>query len=276
MPDINIVIVNWKMKEDILRCLASLFADIADENIKVIVQVVDNSGNADGIKEALENNYPQVVYINPGGNLGFGKALNLGFKRAAAKFYLPLNPDIEFLAGGRAIKKLLEFMASHPAVGIAAPKLLNLDGTIQESCYRYPRFLDQFARRLGFEVKFKFFKNKVGRYLMRDFGHDRTVPVDWLMGSFMLVRKELTDKIGFFDDRYFMYFEDCDWCRRAWRSGWQVYYIHNIVVKHKHRRESSEQSPILAILKSRVARVHLKSWFKYFLKWGIKNDKFGI
>ena len=90
MRDINIVIVNWKMKNDIDRCLGSLFADAKDGGLDIIVHIIDNSRNADGVKELLEK-YVGVKYIDPGGNIGFGKAQNLGFKSAEAKFYLALN-----------------------------------------------------------------------------------------------------------------------------------------------------------------------------------------
>lgn len=276
MHDINIVIVNWKMKDDIDRCLDSLFADAKNSGLDIAAHVIDNSRNADGIKKILEEKYAGVKYIDPGGNIGFGKAQNLGFKSAEAKFYLALNPDIEFPAGGGALKRMAEFMDKSPRVGIAGPKLLNMDGSIQESCCRFPRFFDQIARRAGLDKKFLFFKNKVGYYLMRDFDRDKTTAVDWLTGAFMFVRREMAGKIGFFDERFFMYFEDCDWCRRAWRAGWQVFYVHDIILKHGHRRESAGKSIWASIFKNPVSRIHIKSWLKYFMKWGLKNEHFGI
>jgi hypothetical protein len=273
--DINITIVNWKMKDDIDRCLASLYADTKDSGLNVVVHVVDNSENVDGVKELLEEKYPEVNYINPGKNLGFGKAQNLGFSKVRARFYLALNPDTEFIDGSNTLRRMTEFMDKNIEVGIAGPKLLNPDGTVQYSCCRFPAFFDQIARRLKLDKKFPYFKKRVDYYLMRDFNHNKTVPVDWVIGSFIFARAELVEKTGFFDERYFMYFEDCDWCRKAWRAGFKVFYLHDIILKHGHRRKSADVSAWLAIFKNPIARTHIKSWLKYFMKWGLKNEHYG-
>lgn len=276
MIDLNIVIVNWKMKNDIERCLKSLFADTKDFEGEVLVNVIDNSDNSDGIKEFLADRYPTVRYHNPGKNLGFGKAQNLGFSAAPAKFYLALNPDIEFLPGSRAIKKMIDFFKANPAVGILGPKLLNLDGSVQSSCCRFPSASSQLARRLNLDKKIKFFKKSIDAYLMSDFDHNRVAPVDWLIGACFMARGEMAERISFFDDRFFMYFEDCDWCRRAWRAGWQVVYLADLVVKHGHRRDSAREPAWISLFTNPVARIHLKSWFKYFWKWGLKVEHFGV
>ncbi|MFW5888496.1 MAG: glycosyltransferase family 2 protein [Patescibacteria group bacterium] len=275
MHDINIAIVNWKAKQEIDICLESLFEDIKGSGLQAVVHVVDNSQNADGIKELLKEKYPGVRYIDPGGNIGFGKAQNLAFQKEEARFYLSLNPDIEFLPGRSTIKRMLEFLHKNKKVGLVAPKLLNPDKSIQYSCCRFPGFLDQIARRLDFEKKSKYFKKRVDHYLMKDFDHEQTVPVDWVIGSFMLIKKEAADQVGFFDDRFFMYFEDCDWCRRVWEKGYQIYYIHDTSVIHAHHRDSADGSPIRSLFKNPIARVHLKSWLKYFWKWGIRRKPYG-
>ena len=275
--DINITIVNYKNKDDLSVCLKSLFSDIKNSNLKIIVHIVDNSQNVDGIKEFLNINYPveteryPVHYIDPGDNIGFGKANNLGFGKAKAKFYLALNPDIEFTET-HTLKKMIDFLNKNAKIGIVGPKLLNLDGSIQNSCYRFPKLFDQFYRRLNFKIKY--FQRKVDNYLMGDFNHNKNIPVDWIMGAFMLAKSELTDKIGFFDDRFFMYFEDCDWCRRIKQAGYQVYYLSNIIARHRHKRDSAQDKhPFLSILTNPMSRIHLKSWLKYFLKWNFINSK---
>lgn len=278
MYDINIVIVNWKAKEEIDVCLNSLFGDIKDTGLNVIVHIVDNSENVDGVRELIKEKYqeyPNVVYLDPGGNIGFGKAQNLGFKQQEARFYLPLNPDIEFLPGESTLKRGVDLLNSNKKAGLVAPKLLNSDGSLQYSCCRFPAFSDQLARRLGLDKKMRFFRKGVDDYLMKDFDHKQTVPVDWVMGSFMLVKKEVTERVGLFDDRFFMYFEDCDLCRRVWEAGWQVYYIHDTQVKHTHHRDSDDISPWRAVFKNPVTRIHLKSWMKYFWKWGVRRKHYG-
>lgn len=275
MYDINIVIVNWKAKAEIDLCLESLFEDIKDTDLQVVVHVVDNSQNVDSIKGLLKEKYPYVRYVDPGGNTGFGRAQNLALKKEKARFYLPLNPDIEFLPGQNTIKRLIDILERNENIGMVAPKLLNPDKSIQYSCCRFPAFLDQIARRLGLDKKIKYFQKKVDDYLMRDFDHEQTVPVDWVIGSFMLVKKEVVDKVGFFDERYFMYFEDCDWCRHIWENGWQVYYVADTEVKHAHHRDSAGTSPFVSLIKNPIVRIHIKSWLKYFWKWGLKRKRYG-
>ena len=273
--DLNIVIVNWKAKEDIRRCLESLFWDLEGSGLDFLVQVVDNSGNRDGIKEMLGEEFPKVRYWDSGGNIGFGKAQNLALKKEEARYYLPLNPDIYFTENRGAIKELIKVLEKREKIGMIAPKLLNSDGSLQHSCCRFPGFLDQIARRLGWDQKSKFFKKRVDKYLMRDFDHKQSAAVDWVMGSFILIRGQAAQEAGFFDERFFMYFEDCDLCRRFWEKDWKVYYYPEVQVQHGHRRDSASENPFKSIFKNSIARTHLKSWLKYFFKWGFRKKRFG-
>ncbi|RMD58904.1 glycosyltransferase family 2 protein [Candidatus Parcubacteria bacterium] len=276
MLDINVVIVNYKMRSDIERCLSGLLADLEESRLKAAVQVMDNSKNVDGVKELIKTKYPSVYYYDCGGNIGFGKAQNIGLKRVEAKFYLPLNPDIVFPARKMALRRLVDYLENNPQVGVVAPKLFNSDGSLQYSCCRFPLFLDQIARRLELNRCFSYFQKRVDYYLMKDFNHQDSVPVDWVIGSFMLIRQEAALKVGFFDERFFMYFEDCDLCRRMWRSGWEVHYVAEVALIHGHRRDSAQFNPLFSLLANPVARIHLKSWWQYFRKWGIKKEHFGI
>lgn len=274
MVDISIVIVNYKMREDIDVCLSSVFRELGETDLKIAIHVVDNSQNVDGVKEMIEGKYSRVQYIDSGGNIGFGAAQNIGLKKEKAKYYLILNPDVEFIEGQNTLVRMVKFMEANKEVGIAGPKNLNIDGSVQLSCARNFGIFDQIARRLELDKKSKYFKRKVDSYLMRDFAHNRTIDVDWIIGSFMFVRNELFEKIGYFDDRFFMYFEDCDICRRSWEAKFRVKYIHDIIVKHKHKRDSAGEHPFISPLVNRVTRIHLKSWFKYTLKWGLKKKRF--
>jgi len=275
MFDLNVVIVNYKMKDDIEKCLSSFFRDIKESSLKVVVNVVDNSQNIDGTKELLKEKFSQVRYIDLGGNIGFGKAQNIGFRKIEAKYYLALNPDVEFIEGQNTIKRIFDYMESDKNIGIVGPKTLNMDGSIQLTCNRYFGFFDQIARRLKLDKKNKYFQNKIDKYLMKDFDHNKTVKVDWVIGSFMFMRGSLAEDLGFFDERFFMYFEDCDLCRRTWHKGLKVIYLHDVKIKHGHHRDSDGESALLLILKNRVTRIHIKSWLQYFLKWGFKRDNFG-
>lgn len=276
MLDVNIVIVNYKMRDDIEKCLSSLFLDLKNTPLKVAVHVVDNSKNEDGLKEFVEEKFRQVNYLDMNGNVGFGRSQNAGFKKAEAKYYLALNPDVEFIDGQNVIERFFNYMEENIGIGIAGPRTLNSDGSVQLTCNRFFDFFDQIGRRLGLDNKITYFKKKVDKYLMVDFAHDKTVNVDWIIGSFMFIRGSLARELDFFDDRFFMYFEDCDLCRRTWHKGFEVKYKHDISIKHGHRRDSAEKSPLLSIFRNKVTRIHIKSWIQYFGKWGFKKEHFGI
>ena len=271
MDDIAVTIVNYNMKEDTARCLISLFKDLEGATLQVRVVVVDNASR-EPIAAYLAENFPQVLYVPMPENKGFGAGQNAGIRAVSAKYYFLLNPDTVFATGARVIEKLYAWMEAHPKVGMIGPKLLNVDGSLQYSCYRFPRFWSQPLRRLGFEKKYPSIARQVQEFLMKDFDHERSMPVDWIMGSAMFARAVALQKVGSFDERFFMYFEDCDWCRRFWETGWPVYYVHDIAITHGHRRASASIPGLKAVLLNPLTRIHIKSWLKYFWKWGI--DRF--
>lgn len=266
MKDISIVIVNYKMRKHIEKCLASLYKDFADSNLVISVVVVDNNSD-DGTEDFLKKNYPEISYLQQDSNVGFGKSQNRGIKFVKAKYYFPLNPDTEFPSGTSVIDRLYQYMEDHPKIGMIGPKILYPDGSLQYSSYRFPTFLQPVYSRTKFGNKGRGKKVK-DHFLMKDFDHNSTIPVDWIMGSAMFVRSDAIDDVGMFDDRYWMYAEDSDWCRRMWESGWPVYYVHNITIKHVHGRGSASVPGIFkALLKNKLARIHIKSWLQYMWKW---------
>lgn len=270
MKDINIVFLNYFMKDDILNAIDSLVRDIADCPYDVQITVADNSENKDGIRQDLTARFPQVLYINSYGNVGFGKGNTNGFKETEARYYFSLNRDTIIPEDSKTIERIVRFMDEHPKIGCMGPKLLNMDGSLQYSCYRFdlPSILIKPFKQMNLDKKYKWVKKYTDRLLMKDFDHNKTQPVDWVLGAALIVRKEVVDKIGWFDERYFMYLEDADWCHTMWEHGWPVYYVHDIVIKHMHARQSAQVPGIIkALLKNKLARIHLMSWIKYLLKW---------
>lgn len=267
MKDISIVLVAFQAKKHLETCFTSLFQDIKNSPLDIHVVVVDNAANSDGIKEWLAKEYPKVEYIDAGGNIGFGKSQNIGIKSVRAKYYFCLNPDTEFIKDTNTINRLYEFMEKHSHVGMIGPKIQYPDGTLQHSCYRFPTFLQPVFSRTALGKKGKG-KQIADQFFMKDFDHNQTMPVDWIMGSAMFVRKEAIDAVGMFDEQYFMYAEDADWCRRMWEAHWPVYYVHDIVLSHVHGRGSAKVPGVIkALVKNKLARVHLISWLKYMWKW---------
>jgi len=227
----------------------------------------------------LATKFPQVKYIDSRGNVGFGKGNNTGFKIAPARYYFSLNPDTIILENSQTIERLIEFMDKHSKIGCVAPKLVNEDGTLQYSCYRFdlPSILIKPLKQINFDKKYNWIRKHTDKLIMKDFDHNETRPVDWVLGAAMVVRREVVEQLGFFDDRYFMYMEDCDWCRRMWDAGWPVYYVHNIIIKHAHARESAKVPGIFkALFKNKLARIHLKSWVKFLWKWKGTNKYYRV
>ena len=168
-------------------------------------------------------------------------------------------------------------MDEHPKIGCIGPKLLNTDGTLQYSCYRFDwqSILIKPLKQINFDKKYKWVKKFSDRLLMKDFDHNSTMPVDWVLGAAMVVRQEVIDQVGSFDERYFMYLEDSDWCRTMWNHGWSVYYVHDIIITHKYTRESAKIPGIIkALVKNKLARIHLKSWLQYVWKWRLNFKYF--
>ncbi len=278
MKDITIVLVNLMMKNDILSAVESIINDTRGSNLKLRVTVVDNSCNADNIKQALFEKYPMVCYLDPGTNIGFGRANTYGFQITPARYYFALNRDTFLQPGKNIIEKIVKFMDKNPQIGCIGPKLLNIDGSLQYSCYRFdlPSILIKPIRHLRVNKRWNWARKLSDKMLMKDFDHQVTRPVDWLLGAALVVRHEVVEDIGWFDDRYFAYMEDCDWCKMMWEKGWPVYYVHDIVIKHRHARESSRIPGIArALLCNKNARIHLYSWLKYLWKWRGRHKYYG-
>lgn len=270
MKDLNIAFVNYMMKDDLVDAIDSVLADIEDCNYDVQISVADNSQNEDDIKDVLEEEYPEVKYVDTGGNIGFGRANNQAFKETEARYYFALNCDTVIPEGSNTIERIIDYMDENEDIGCIGPKLVDMNGDLQYSCYRYDlsSILIKPLRNAGLENKWSWVKKYADKLLMKDYNHQQARPVDWVQGAAMVIRKEAGEEVGFFDDRYFMYMEDADLCHKLWEADWPVYYVPEIKIKHQHQRDSSKTSGIIKeILTNKIARIHLSSWLKYIWKW---------
>jgi hypothetical protein len=263
--ELSIIILSYKQKGLIRQSLKGLKFLNIPFNYEIIV-VDNNSG--DNIKEMISSEFMNVKLIEAAANRGYAAGNNLGIKEAKGKYVLILNPDVTIL--GDAITKLIEFMDSHSHCGICGPKVLNADNSLQYTCSRFPDWRLPFFRRtfLGRTLQGKKWSED---YLMMDWDHNQDRQVDWLFGACLMVRREAIDEVGLLDERYFLYMEDLDWCRRFWDKAWEVWYVASAEVIHYHQRLSAEGNFFTSLF-SRTARMHLASWIKYFLKFR-KNQK---
>ncbi len=270
MKDLNIVFLNYHCKEDILNAVESVVNDIQGTSFAIQITVVDNSANQDNISRELYYRFPQVKYITHGRNLGFGQGNAAGFKVTPARYYFALNRDTLIPENSRSIERLIQFMDANPKIGCIGPRLIGMDGSLQQACFRFDlrSILVKPFKHINWDKKSAWVKKYTDRLQMADFNRDETRPVDWVLGAAMLVRQEAVDAVGWFDNRYFMYMEDCDWCRTMWEHGWPVYFFHEVTIKHRHVRESAKIPGLFrALLKNNLARVHAVSWLKYIWKW---------
>lgn len=257
--DISIVIVNYKSKDKLHDCLVSIGrSDFSGLKYEIIV-VENASGD---ILSDLQTEIINFKLIISPKNLGMGGGNNLGIKESQGDFILILNPDT--ILRPQSVRIMFDYIKNNKDVSIIGPKLFNLDLTLQYSCANFPRPWTPIFRRtfLG-----KFFKKHLDWFLMKNFSHDIIIEVDWMIGSCLLIRKE-----GFsgFDERFFMYFEDTDVCRQAWCNGQKVIYNPLAEVIHHHNRASAKSPWYLSIFSDRLLREHLRSWWRYFKKWGVR------
>ncbi len=270
---LSIIILNYKTKNLVKQCIKNI------ENLKLnldygIVVVDNNSG--DGIEEMVTewqrdlSAHPstnsgfardRIRFIQTSENRGMGAGNNVGIQHAQGEYVLILNPDVVVLKD--SIESLLAVIKSNPRIGIVAPQLLNPNKTFQQSCYRFPKFYIPLFIRTGLG---RFAKKKLEEYFMDDLEHALPHQVDWVRGSALLCRKEVLNKINGFDERFFMYLEDTDLCRRMWQVGYEVWYVPQAKMIHYYFRQSGGNEWIKDLFK-KMAWIHIVSWFKYFNKW---------
>jgi len=236
-PELSVCIVNWNTRNDLERAIASVIGSDPGLNPEVII--LDNASR-DGSAAMVRERFPRVALIESEENLGFAKGYNAAVQQASGKYLLVLNPDTEVQPN--SLKPLIDFLDSHEDAAAVGPRLLNSDGTIQYSCRRFPKPMAAVLRNtvIGRILP----RNHYTRdYLMADWDHDEPREVDWISGAAICIRAKAWNEVGGFDERFFMYAEDMDWCLRARNAGWKIYYCPDAVVVH-HIGRSSDQRPV--------------------------------
>jgi N-acetylglucosaminyl-diphospho-decaprenol L-rhamnosyltransferase len=236
---LSIILVSRNTRELTLRCLASVAASLADAGIGWEAIVVDNDSD-DGTVAAVRQAFPDARVIESGGNRGFAAGNNLGLAQAHGEALLLLNPDTEIV--GDAIPRLLAELAADPALGIIGPALRYPDGTAQESRRRFPTRLTPFLESTLAQHYWR--RNRVlDRYYLADRPNDVRQDVDWLSGACLLARRAAVEQAGGFDEGFFMYSEELEWCARLRAHGWRVAYEPAALVIHHEGASSAQAVP---------------------------------
>lgn len=229
--DLSIIIVNWNVRPLLERCLESIFKETKGLNYEIIV--VDNASTDSSVEylsgesHLLKSMTLKKIFNKT--NLGFAKANNQALKIAEGEFILFLNPDTEILEQG--IIKALKFMRENKDCGIMGCQLIDANDKIQSSVRNFPNFL---AQILIFLKLHHFFPKllPLKKYFLSDFDYDKEQEVEQVMGAFLMTRRKIIDAIGGFDENFFLWFEEVDFCKRVKEAGWRVIYNPNIKIRH--------------------------------------------
>lgn len=261
MSDINISIVLFKnnlnkVKKAINSCLLS--------NLPQKIYLIDNSPTDELMDLSKLDN--KIIYIFNNANLGFGKGHNIALRKSIEEnvpYHLVLNPDVYF--GEGVLEELYDYMEKNPDIGLIMPKVLYPDGNIQYLCKLLPAPFDLFGRRfLNFPPFKKMVEKRNEIYELRFTGYNKIMEVPYLSGCFMFIRTKVLEKVGLFDERFFMYLEDTDLSRRIHKVSKTIFYPY-VHIYHEYGKGSYKNKKLL--------KYHVESAIKYFNKFGWFFDK---
>lgn len=257
---LSIVIIEYRCVEQIEGCLQSLGQHLGDVSWECIV--VSNSEYSEASLDQVKKRLAEARVIANDRNRGYAGGVNRALPECNAPFVFIMNPDCR-LTDDR-VPALIAFMTQNPDIAVVGPKVTDEQGEVQPSCRRFPYpwtflLVRSALRRLPGAAKER------RRYLMEDFDHRSNRDTDWVSGGAMMVRKSAIDGVGPMDERFFLYMEDVDWCRRFWSAGFRVVYVPVCTVVHAGQHASIRRG--LKSFVSRHTRMHLTSMGRYFLKY---------
>lgn len=261
-PELQIIIVNYNSTDSFLRCLASIQSSCG--HITPSIWVWDNHSQDNPSR--IRKQFPEIHLTESKKNIGFGTAVNKGLVQSIAPYIMLLNPDTALSQG--FIDKVLEYMSANSDIGVLGPKIMNSDGSLQESARAFPNGLTGLFGRKSFLSRL-FPNNALSKKnLLAGGNSERTIfEPDWVSGACMVVRREAVEQVGPMDERFFMYWEDADWCRRMKEKKWRVVYYPKAEVSH-FVGHSSNSRPIRSSL-----HFH-KSAYQLYVKYARGFGKF--
>jgi len=251
--DISIVVVSWNSRGYLPECLASVAPGARARSFEIVV--VDNASR-DGSAALVRERFPQVRLIENSENRGFAAANNQALMLARGRYLMLLNPDTRVHEG--ALDLLVSFMDARPSAGACGPLLLNADGSVQHTARRFPTFAFAFGARtvLG---RLGMFRGSGRSVKMRGAAFDDVTEVDQPSGAALFLRRGALERVGLLDERFFMFFEEVDLCRRNKEAGYEIYLVPRARVTHYGGRSRRQN-------RARVIRPAAESLIRYFRK----------
>lgn len=259
--DLSIIIVSFNTKGLTRRCLEKISHIENEINYEVIV--VDNGSN-DGSADMISLEFPWVKLIRLEKNRGFAGGNVPGMRRAKGRYILLLNSDA-FISKG-ILKRTVSYMDQHPRIGILGCKLVNEDGSLQPSARMLPSPFNKVLHITGLAARFhesRFF----GRLDFSWWDHSEPRSVGWVVGAYFLIRRETMKEIGPLDDRYFLYFEEIDYCLSARRAGWDVvFYPYAEVIHLGGQSAIKNHDERITPVGKQILKIKFSSEYKYYRK----------
>lgn len=258
--DVSILIVNYNTCDLTLNAIRSVYRSNTSFRYEVIL--VDNHSIDDSV-ERVRQEFPHIDVIANDQNVGFAKANNQAMAVAQGRYILLLNSDT--IVQSDTLDIMIRFMDEHPEVGASGCKVILPDGSLDKACRRgFPTPSASFYYAFGVSKLFPAIP-RFNQYQLGYLSPDDSYPIDSLVGAFMLVRREVVERIGGLDEDFFMYGEDIDWCYRIKQAGWEIYYYSKTHIVH-YKGASSRRKPFKIVYEFHRAMVlfHRKHYSKQY------------
>lgn len=257
-PLVSAIVLNYRSPRDTVKCVEALREQTIANDLEILA--VDNHSDDEsiGFLRARLSGLPGVTIVETRKNLGYGRGNNAASRQAKGEYILIINPDNVLPKDG--LERMLSYLKTHPESGIVGPALVYPDGAVRPSARPFPKLTDLLKKRL-FPAKWQTQYDKD----MADMQKKEAVHVDWMVGACLLLKTDLYRALGGFDERFFLFFEDIDLCRRIKGRGLKVTYLPSVRVLDRRGRLSG--SSILSLVTRKTTRIHLMSSLKYFGKW---------
>jgi len=261
---VTVVVLNYRSPQAAVTCVRALLRQTMSDALEILL--VDNHSQDDsiGVLRVHFSREARVRIIEVPLNLGYGGGNNYAIRQARGEYLFIINPDNELPPDG--LQKLVAALEADSSIGILAPRLEYDDGSARDSHRAFPTPFDVLIKRTFLR---HIFRRRLSRYLRHDRDARAVQETDWVHGACFLMRREFFEQLGGFDERYFLFFEDTDLCRRVWQAGKRVVYYPLVTARDSKVRLS--EGGFFSLFTRKTNRAHVVSAFKYFWKWGMEN-----
>lgn len=258
----SFVIIEYNSINDVLACASTIIC--ACNNLSYEIIVTSNSTYPAPEQKRLQKKFSDLTWVFNTRNVGFAHGMNLGLAKSTGDVIVILNPDVRIKSG--ELLTIYEYLMSKNEVGIIGPRIVDRDGVLQDTCRCFMSPLTLFRRIFtriftGCDV-----------LIDKNFDYNKVQSVDWVIGAFMMVRRDAFKIVGGLDEGYFLYVEDMDWCKRFWDKGYQVVYYPKLEVEYKGDRKSTSSFFSKKMI-NKYGLFHLKSYLRFLRKFGFSPNR---